>query len=128
MTCLLASCVVLPPTADPPAAVPPLLNIEQASPDLYQPTVITAPKDGKEFKVLRLSRDRSALYLQDEFRVHRARHTPTDDASSEHVDHERDVDEAGPRGDIREIADPELIGSRGDEVAIDEVRRTRRRF
>jgi hypothetical protein len=45
--------------------------------------------------------------------------TPADDAAREDVDHEGDVDEAGPRGDVRQVADPELIRSRRDEVAID---------
>ena len=42
-------------------------------------------------------------------------------ASCKHVDDERDVDEAAPGRDIREVGDPELIRTGGHELAVDEV-------
>lgn len=53
MACLLTSCVVLPPTADPPAEVPPLLNIAQVNPPLFTPLVID-PRVAQDFKVEKL--------------------------------------------------------------------------
>lgn len=54
-TCLLTSCVVLPPTADPPADVPPLLNIAQVTPVLFTPFEIDKPLAGIDFKIEKLA-------------------------------------------------------------------------
>jgi hypothetical protein len=62
--------------------------------------------------------------VQDQFGTHRACHPPTDDAAGEHVDDKRDVDEAGPRRDIREIGHPELIRAARLELPIDTVERS----
>ncbi len=40
------------------------------------------------------------------------------------VEHERDVNPPGPRPDIREVRDPELIGAEPSEVPVDEVSRS----
>ncbi len=48
---------------------------------------------------------------------------PADDAPREDVDHERDVHEAAPGGDVGEVRHPELIRPRRGEVAIDEIGR-----
>src|SRR5208337_761089 len=47
--------------------------------------------------------------VQDQFGMHRARHPPADDAPGEYIDHERDVNEAGPRRDIRNPFQPSLL-------------------
>ncbi len=51
---------------------------------------------------------------------------PTDDAASEGVDHERDVNEALPSGHVREIRKPEHIRRGREEVPVHTVERTRR--
>jgi hypothetical protein len=62
--------------------------------------------------------------VENEFRVHRARHAPADDAAGKHVDHESDVDEPTPRRDEREIGDPQLIRTRRGELPVDAIERT----
>jgi len=52
---------------------------------------------------------------------------PTHDAPGEHVDHERHVHDAAPRGDVREVRHPELVGALRRELPLHEVLRTRRR-
>src|SRR5690606_35691558 len=49
---------------------------------------------------------------------------PTEDAAGVRVEHERDVDPPGPRPDIREVGNPELIGAEPREVPVDEVSRS----
>ena len=51
----------------------------------------------------------------------RAADPPADDPTREHVDHERGVDKAPPGRDVREVGDPQLIGSRRDELAVDDL-------
>ena len=41
---------------------------------------------------------------------------PTNDAAGIGVDHEGDVDEAGPGRDVGEVGDPERVRSRGMEL------------
>ena len=53
----------------------------------------------------------------------RRRDAPADDAAGEDVNHERDVDEAPPRCDVREIRHPELVRPRRGEIPIDEIER-----
>src|SRR4029453_16224382 len=48
---------------------------------------------------------------------------PAHDRARESVDHERDIDKAGPGCYVREVSDPELVRTAGLEVALDEVRR-----
>jgi hypothetical protein len=47
--------------------------------------------------------------VEREVALQRTRDTPADDAAREHVDDERDVREAEPGGDVRDVGDPELI-------------------
>ena len=61
-----------------------------------------------------------------EFRGHRARRLPADDATAEDVGDEGHVDNTTPRGAIGEVGDPELVRSRGVKLALDEVARARR--
>ena len=53
--CLLTSCVVLPSTAEPPAAVAPILKIAGVSPPMYTTYPVGDPHQGSEFKVDQLS-------------------------------------------------------------------------
>src|SRR5262245_10619409 len=53
----------------------------------------------------------------------RGRDTPSDDATGEDIDDERDIDEAAPGRHVGEIRDPELIWPGRRELAIDEIRR-----
>jgi len=52
---LMTSCVVLPPTAEPPAEVPALLNVAKVSPDLFTPFAIDKPHQGQDFKIEKLA-------------------------------------------------------------------------
>jgi hypothetical protein len=59
--------------------------------------------------------------VQDQFRVHRSGDSPADDPAREHVDHEGDVDEAGPVGDIGKAGHPQLVWSLGQELSVDAI-------
>jgi hypothetical protein len=52
---------------------------------------------------------------------------PTDDATREHIDHERDVHNTAPRCDVREVRDPQLIGTLGVKVPLYQILRELRR-
>jgi hypothetical protein len=58
---------------------------------------------------------------------HRGVRAPADDATREHVDDERDVHKPAPRGDVREVRDPQLIGTLGVEVPLHQILREFRR-
>ncbi len=59
--------------------------------------------------------------VKDEVGRHRPTGLPAHDATAEHVGDEGDVDDAGPRRAVGEVADPELVRSSRAEVALDEV-------
>ncbi len=61
--------------------------------------------------------------IEDEVGCQGRRDAPTDDSTGEDVDDDRDVDEATPGRDIREVRHPELIRSRRGEVPIDKIER-----
>src|SRR5258705_8270045 len=61
--------------------------------------------------------------IQGQVAAKRARHAPADDPPREHVRDERDVDEASPRHDIREVCHPELIRAIGLEAPPHEIGR-----
>ncbi len=64
--------------------------------------------------------------VQHELRAQVVRHRPADDSSTPRIDHDRQVQESGPRRHVRDVRHPELVGTRCSEVALDEVRgRTR---
>ena len=67
--------------------------------------------------------DRLLERIEHEVGPQRRRDAPADDAAREDVDDERDVDEAAPRRDVREVRDPELIRPRRGEVPVDQVGR-----
>ena len=52
----------------------------------------------------------------------RRRDLPADDDAGEHVEHEGHVDDARPGRAVGEVTHPQLIGTRGVEVPVDEVR------
>ena len=61
--------------------------------------------------------------IEDEVGRQGRRDAPADDPTGEDVDDQRDIDEATPGGDIREVRHPELIRSRRGEVPIDQIER-----
>ena len=62
-----------------------------------------------------------------EIRPHRRVRARADDATREHVDHERDVYKAAPRRDVREVRDPQLIGTLGVKLPLHRILRELRR-
>ena len=60
--------------------------------------------------------------IEDEVGAQRGRDTPADDATRKDVDDERDVDEAAPGRDVREVRDPELIRTGRGESPLDQIR------
>jgi uncharacterized protein (UPF0248 family) len=60
-----------------------------------------------------------------EIRAHRRVRAPANDATREHVDDERDVHKAAPRRDVREVRDPQLIGTLGVELPLHQILRLR---
>ncbi len=46
---------------------------------------------------------------------------PADEATREHADHERDGHKAAPRGDVREVRDPQLIGTLGVKLPLHQI-------
>jgi hypothetical protein len=61
--------------------------------------------------------------IENEARMGSPACSPTDDAASEGIDHERDVNEALPSGHIREIRKPEHVRRRREEVSVHPVER-----
>ena len=65
---------------------------------------------------------------QDELGAQMGCHGPADDAPTPRVEHDGEIQEAGPRRDVRDVRDPQPIRARRRELAIDEVRRRPRRL
>lgn len=59
--------------------------------------------------------------IKSEISVQRARSSPADDLSVEHVGDECDVDPAGERVDIGDVRDPQLVRRECAEVAFDKI-------
>ena len=59
--------------------------------------------------------------VEHERSCHPGRRSPPDDAAGVRVEHERDVDPSGPRPDVGEVGDPELVRAEPREVPVDEV-------
>jgi hypothetical protein len=59
--------------------------------------------------------------IQGQVGAHGSRRPPADDHPCENIDDEGDVDEAGPRRDIGEIGDPELVWPVRMEHPADEI-------
>src|SRR6266516_4945256 len=64
--------------------------------------------------------------VEDEVGAHVHRELPADDHPAVGVDHEREVDESFPAAQVAQVGDPELVRTRGAEVALDEVGPPRR--
>ncbi|SPL64762.1 hypothetical protein OHAE_629 [Ochrobactrum soli] len=61
--------------------------------------------------------------IENETRMGSPACSPTDDAASEGINHERDVNKALPSGHIREIRKPEHVGRRREKVPVHPVER-----
>ena len=66
-------------------------------------------------------RERHVERLEHELRAQVRRHRPADDAAAPRVEHDSEVEEAGPRRDVGDVRDPEPIRPGGREVAIHEI-------
>jgi len=64
-----------------------------------------------------------AQRVDDERVAHVGGELPSDHAPAEDVDDEREVQDAVPAAQAREVTDPQLVGPLGGEVALDQVRR-----
>jgi hypothetical protein len=73
-------------------------------------------------------RERHVERGQDELRAQMRGHGPADDAAAPRIEHDGEIQEAGPRGDVGDVRDPQPIGPGRGELAIDEVRRRARRL
>ena len=49
-------------------------------------------------------------------------HPPADDHPAEHVGDEADIRHPGPGRDVGQVGDPQLVGGRRGEVALDQIR------
>src|SRR5262249_46876352 len=59
--------------------------------------------------------------LEDELRAEVRCHRPADDATAPRIEHDGEVEEAGPGWDVGDVRDPEPVGSHGGEVAVHEI-------
>ena len=58
--------------------------------------------------------------------VQGGRHRPADDPAAERIEHNRQIEEAAPRWNIRDIGHPQPIGLIRGEIAVDEIGRLAR--
>src|SRR5882724_5846944 len=65
---------------------------------------------------------------QDELGAEMGFHRPADDAATPRVEHDGEIQEAGPRRDVRDVRDPQPIGAGRRELAVDEIRGRPRRL
>jgi len=64
--------------------------------------------------------------IEHHLRVQGGRHRPADDPTAEGIEHDRQIEEAGPCRNIRDISHPQHIGPIRCEVAIDQIGRLTR--
>ena len=50
-------------------------------------------------------------------------HRPADDPTAEGIEHDGEIQEAGPGRNVGDVSDPELIRPLGAEVALDQIGR-----
>lgn len=67
--------------------------------------------------------EREVQRLRDEVGAETSRHRPADDAATPRIEDNGEVQEAGPRRDVRDVRDPEAVRARRHEVSIHEVGR-----
>src|SRR3989475_12041586 len=65
---------------------------------------------------------------QDELGAEMGCHRPADDAATPRVEHDGEIQKAGPRRDVRDVRDPPSIGAGRRELAVDEIRGGPRRL
>ena len=68
-------------------------------------------------------RQRHAQRVQHDRHVQRGRHRPTNDPATEDIEHDRQIQEAHPRRDIRDISDPQHIRRIRRERTVDQIGR-----
>ena len=73
--------------------------------------VMDEPLDAVELAIV----ERLFERIEREITAQRARHAPPDEAAGKDIDDERDVGEATPRRDVREIGDPQFVRPDGGE-------------
>ena len=73
----------------------------------------------------RPSVERLLQRIEGEIAAERAGHAPAHDAAREDIDDEGDVGKAAPGRHVRQIRDPEVVGSRGHKRAVRQVRGAR---
>ena len=66
-------------------------------------------------------RDRHVQRLDDDVGLEAGGHRPADDATAPDIEHDGEVEEAGPGRHVGDVRDPELVRARGGEVALDQV-------
>jgi hypothetical protein len=49
-------------------------------------------------------------------------HGPSDDSTAPRIEHDSQIEEAGPRRDVGDVRDPEPVWSRSCEITVHEVR------
>ena len=59
--------------------------------------------------------------IEHELRVQGGRHRPADNPTAERIEHNRQVEEAGPGRNVRDISHPQQIGPIRSEVTVDEI-------
>ena len=60
--------------------------------------------------------------IEHELRAQVVGHGPAHHAAAEGIQHNSEVQEPGPGGDVGDVRDPEPIGCIGGEVALDQIR------
>jgi hypothetical protein len=84
--------------------------------------VYWAPVVGVVDDVLRLPLPHGHVErVEDDLGLQARRHRPADDAAAPGVEDDGEVEEARPRGHVRDVGDPELVGAARGELALDEV-------
>ncbi len=59
--------------------------------------------------------------VDDQFNAHVRRHRRADDATAEHIEDDREEQEARRRRHVGDIGDPELVGRSGSELAVHQI-------
>ena len=66
--------------------------------------------------------------IKDEFGAHVRGHRPSNDAAAEHVEHDGEKEKPRPCWDVRYVRDPQFVGCRCGELALDQIRSGARAF
>ena len=84
----------------------------------------TGSLDPSDDYVMRPStEDRHVQRVQHELCAHVVGHRPTDDAPAEDVEHDGEVQKAGPRWYVGDVGNPKLVRGVGNEPALDQIGR-----